>query len=194
MRVRSTALRCGLLVTALTWTACAGSGPNVVAPTPIPAAEPTAENSPGEDPAPVGEVTGPRFGGTGGSPAQVRCPFAFGLQGQSGVYIDRVGLVCFLAERAWDSPTYGGNGGGRFVQLCPGGSRAIGIFGRSGSYVDQLGLLCSDSQGQPSTSQLQGGGGGSQFAWTCPPGHALIGLSLMTGDYVDSVAPVCRQG
>ena len=193
MRVGSSASRCGLFMAALTFLGCTAPNQNIPPPVTIPPAEPTAATMP-PDETPADELVGPQFGGPGGSPAQVRCPLAMGLQGQSGDYIDRIGLVCFLAERAWDSPTYGGTGGGRFVQLCPPGARAIGIFGRAGNYVDQLGLLCSDSQGQPSTSRLQGGSGGGQFTWTCPPGYALSGLSLMTGDYVDSVAPVCRRG
>lgn len=185
--------RCSLLLAALTWAACAAANQGAIAPAPIPPAEPPASVLAEPEPAPPGELIGPRFGGTGGSAAQVRCPLAHGLQGQSGEYIDRIGLVCFLEDRAWDSPSYGGTGGARFTRLCPEGARAIGIFGRAGAYVDQLGLLCSDSQGQPSASQLQGGSGGSQFVWACPPGYALSGLDLMTGDYVDSVAAVCRQ-
>lgn len=189
----SSARRCGGLLAALTWAACAAANPGVVAPASIPPAEPSPTELAAPDPPPAGELVGPRFGGPGGAPARVRCPLANGLQGQSGAYVDRIGLVCFLEERAWDSPSYGGTGGARFVQLCPAGARAVGIFGRAGEYIDQLGLLCSDSQGQPSASQLQGGSGGSQFVWACPTGYALNGLDLMIGDYVDSVAAVCRQ-
>lgn len=193
MTTVSSARGCSLPLAALLWAACAAANQGTVAPLRIPPAEPTAAALAEPDPPPVGELVGPRFGGPGGSSARVRCPLASGLQGQSGSYVDRIGLVCFQDDRAWDSPSYGGTGGERFVQLCPAGARAVGIFGRAGAYVDQLGLLCSDSGGQPSASQLQGGSGGSQFVWSCPPGYALCGLDLMTGDYVDSVAAVCRQ-
>lgn len=144
-------------------------------------------------PTPPDEIVGPQFGGPGGSPAQVRCPLSFGIQGQSGTLIDRVGLVCFLAENAWESPAFGGGGGTRFQRICPLGARATGIFGRSGDLVDQIGLLCRDSSAQVASTEPAGGGGGNAFSWECPTGYALIGLDVMAGQYVDAVAAVCGR-
>ena len=190
---RSSASCLPLVFAALTVGACATVADTPIPPRPIPYAEPAPGSMPQSESEPSDEVIGPRFGGPGGASARVRCPFANGVHGQAGTLLDRVGLVCYLEERGWDSPGYGGSGGQPLQRLCPPGARAIGIFGRSGDFIDQLGVRCGDGAGQTSYSAALGGNGGTPFEWMCPAGHALIGLDLMTGDYVDSVAPVCSR-
>lgn len=137
------------------------------------------------------EITGPTFGGYGGEPNQVRCPYIFGFHGQSGEFIDRLGLLCFMGQTAWETPSHGGSGGSRFQQVCPAGYYANGIFGRSGRFVDYLGVLCRNVNGQSAISTVFGGPGGSDFSWECPAGYFMTGLEIKSGAYVDSIAAIC---
>ena len=137
------------------------------------------------------ERTGPSLGGPGGYPGQLRCPYTFGFHGQSGSYLDRLGLLCFMGQTAWATPSHGGSGGSPFQQVCPAGYFATGIFGRSGQFVDSLGLLCRNTTGQSAISAAFGGSGGSGFSWECPLGYFLTGLEVKSGAYVDSLAAIC---
>ncbi len=74
-----------------------------------------------------------------------------GLELRAGSVIDRVQPVCAVpsAWRAGSRDTFlglpaGGDGGGRFVRMCPQGRFVVGLNARSGASVDRLQVLCSD--------------------------------------------------
>lgn len=154
-----------------------------------------------------GEVyTLPARGGFGGVPHTLRCPsgrVAVGIYGRSGVYVDKLGLVCAHLHKsgnlgpAGDVGTFGGNGGNFFRLTCPHNQAIVGIHGGAGDYVDRIGLRCAevedwyeDNEVDHSTATA-GGQGGSPFSDECPRQYVVDQLNVRTGDYVDQVEAVC---
>lgn len=93
-----------------------------------------------------------RIGGNGGTDnGEYYCPdgyAAVGLQGASGLAIDRVGLVCGQIEdlsKAVSLPIFGGNGGNAFYDNCA-STRSLGFMTgvrvRSGAWMDSIRGLC----------------------------------------------------
>jgi hypothetical protein len=134
---------------------------------------------------------------------------AVGLSGRSGSEIDGLQLIC--ARVALDgslsgndsTPFHGGDGGGGFFSVCPGGQVLTGLAGRTGSLTDQVQGLCAAITqvvglgGGTSTIGPWGGGGGSPYAGSCPSGMAITGLSGRSGTLLDQMhfhcAPVTLQ-
>jgi hypothetical protein len=73
---------------------------------------------------------------------------AVGLQGASGLAIDRVGLVCGKIgdfSRLASMPVFGGNGGNAFYDNCgsvQSSGLMTGVRVRSGSWMDSIQVLC----------------------------------------------------
>ncbi len=93
-----------------------------------------------------------RIGGSGGADnGEYYCPdgyAAVGLQGGSGLAIDRVGLVCGQIgdlSKLTSLPIFGGNGGNAFYDNCA-GTRSLGLLTgvrvRSGSWMDSIQGIC----------------------------------------------------
>jgi hypothetical protein len=93
-----------------------------------------------------------RIGGNGGTDnGEYYCPegyAAVGLQGASGLAIDRVGLVCGQIgdlSKVVALPIFGGNGGNAFYDNCA-GTRSLGFLTgvrvRSGAWMDSIQGLC----------------------------------------------------
>jgi hypothetical protein len=102
----------------------------------------------------VGDYRGStgRIGGNGGTDnGEYYCPegyAAVGLQGASGLAIDRVGLVCGQIgdlSKVVALPIFGGNGGNAFYDNCA-GTRSLGFLTgvrvRSGAWMDSIQGLC----------------------------------------------------
>ncbi len=88
---------------------------------------------------------------SGGDGGEYYCPegyAAVGLQGSSGLAIDRVGLVCGKIgdfSRLVAMPLFGGNGGGPFSDNCVGVQSSgfmTGVRVRSSSWMDSIQALC----------------------------------------------------
>jgi hypothetical protein len=105
------------------------------------------------------EFQGPIFGGSGGSPYELRClpgHVVTGVQTRSGNYVDAVRLLqtkwdgtsLDVATTRWTSWVGSTNLGGveRMERLVEphGGAVAVGIGGRAGIYVDNLTLLSAE--------------------------------------------------
>jgi hypothetical protein len=93
-----------------------------------------------------------RIGGNGGAGSgEYYCPdgyAAVGLQGGSGLAIDRVGLVCGQIgdlSKLTFLPIFGGNGGNAFYDNCV-SARSLGFLTgvrvRSGSWMDSIQGIC----------------------------------------------------
>jgi hypothetical protein len=102
----------------------------------------------------VGDYRGStgRIGGSSGTDnGGYYCPdgyAAVGLQGGSGLAIDRVGLVCGQIgdlSKVTSLPIFGGNGGNAFYDNCA-GIRSLGFLTgvrvRSGSWMDSIQGIC----------------------------------------------------
>jgi hypothetical protein len=102
----------------------------------------------------VGDYRGStgRIGGNGGTDdGEYYCPdgyAAVGLQGGSGLAIDRVGLVCGQIgdlSKLTSLPIFGGNGGKAFYDNCA-STRSLGFLTgvrvRSGSWMDSIQGIC----------------------------------------------------
>jgi hypothetical protein len=102
----------------------------------------------------VGDYRGStgRIGGNSGTDAgDYYCPdgyAAVGLQGGSGLAIDRVGLVCGQIgdfSKLTSLPIFGGNGGSAFYDNCA-GTRSLGFLTgvrvRSSSWMDSIQGIC----------------------------------------------------
>jgi hypothetical protein len=96
-----------------------------------------------------------RIGGNSGTDSgEYYCPdgyAAVGLQGGSGLAIDRVGLVCGKIgdfSRLTSLPIFGGNGGNAFYDNC-GSIRSLGFLTgvrvRAGSWMDSIQGICQAS-------------------------------------------------
>lgn len=88
------------------------------------------------------------FGGNGGTQhAWTYCPpgyAAVGIQGRSGTFVDRLGLVCGRINNPTSRitlATFGGNGGSGFYNTCGSGYMS-GLAGREGDYIDRIQGLC----------------------------------------------------
>lgn len=88
---------------------------------------------------------------TGSDGGEYYCPegyAAVGLQGSSGLAIDRVGLVCGKIgdfSRLVSMPIFGGNGGNAFYDNCVGVQSSgfmTGVRVRSSSWMDSIQALC----------------------------------------------------
>jgi hypothetical protein len=93
-----------------------------------------------------------RIGGSGGTDSgEYYCPdgyAAVGLQGGSGLAVDRVGLVCGPIgnlSKAVSLPIFGGNGGNAFYDNCA-STRSLGFLTgvrvRASSWMDSIQGLC----------------------------------------------------
>jgi hypothetical protein len=93
-----------------------------------------------------------RIGGNGGTDSgEYYCPdgyAAVGLQGGSGLAIDRVGLVCGQIgdlSKVISLPIFGGKGGNAFYDNCV-STRSLGLLTgvrvRSGSWMDSIQGIC----------------------------------------------------
>jgi hypothetical protein len=102
----------------------------------------------------VGDYRGStgRIGGNGGTDSgEYYCPdgyAAVGLQGGSGLAIDRVGLVCGQIgdlSKVTSLPIFGGNGGRAFYDNCV-STRSLGFLTgvrvRAGSWMDSIQGIC----------------------------------------------------
>jgi hypothetical protein len=102
----------------------------------------------------VGDYRGStgRIGGNGGTDTgEYYCPdgyAAVGLQGGSGLAIDRVGLVCGQIgdfSKLTSLPVFGGNGGNAFYDNCA-STHSLGFLTgvrvRSGSWMDSIQGIC----------------------------------------------------
>jgi hypothetical protein len=102
----------------------------------------------------VGDYRGStgRIGGNGGTDnGEYYCPggyAAVGLQGGSGLAIDRVGLVCGQIgdlSKVTSLPIFGGNGGNAFYDNCL-STRSLGFLTgvrvRAGSWMDSIQGIC----------------------------------------------------
>lgn len=97
--------------------------------------------------------TTPAFGGSGGSPFTLSCGSGYvltGLRGRSGVWVDRIGVLCrpvrangTLGAETIRSGEVGGGGGDPKAVSCPSGQVVSGFKMRSGSFVDWIALYCS---------------------------------------------------
>ncbi len=97
-------------------------------------------------------------GGSGGTTGyDLECPRGWavtGLKGRSGLFVDRVQLVCapvqldgtvLLSAERTDPFKAGGSGGSAFSIHCGGTRPARGINGGAGSFVDRIGLGCENA-------------------------------------------------
>lgn len=97
---------------------------------------------------------GPAGGGGGTYHDWAYCPTnegAIGIQGSSGIYVDRLGLICSNvtspnSNNETTLPVYGGTGGSYFYDDCGTGYLMDGVNIRSGVYVDQIQGICIKSQ------------------------------------------------
>lgn len=98
------------------------------------------------------------FGGSGGADRGFfSCPNGgtgggvIGIQGGSGSYMDRLGVICTRDVNHPDpysslnvaSPQWGGGGGSVFRDMCPYNSLLSGFSIRAGSYLDQIQGHCA---------------------------------------------------
>jgi hypothetical protein len=101
-----------------------------------------------------------RIGGNGGADnGEYYCPVGYaavGLQGASGLAVDRVGLVCGQIgdlSKVVALPIFGGNGGNAFYDNC-GSTRSLGFLTgvrvRSGAWMDSIEGLCQAAAGSDS--------------------------------------------
>lgn len=151
-------------------------------------------------------ATIPTRGGWGGSPTVLGCASGYvivGIYGKSGMFIDRLGLVCGLLNadghlsNQYSTGSVGGTGGFDFMAMCPSGQIAVGLRGRAAGYVDQLGLLCSSAANWVNKGPVQslttvaGGSGGTSFYDPCPASYALTQLYLRAAGYIDQEYGLC---
>jgi len=91
-------------------------------------------------------------GGGGSNRGWSYCPTGMGvigLRGDSGGYVDRLGITCSDADTPdpnrtanWYSNLNGGGGGSWFSDTCVGGYLIDGFNIRSGAYLDNIQGLC----------------------------------------------------
>src|SRR5208283_1882372 len=105
-----------------------------------------------------------RIGANSGSDnGEYYCPdgyAAVGLQGGSGLAVDRVGLVCGEIgnlSKVTSLPIFGGNGGNAFYDNCA-STRSLGFLTgvrvRSGAWMDSMQGLCQAAAGGDSETPL----------------------------------------
>jgi len=100
---------------------------------------------------------GTRYGGTGGTPQDARCPGRGAITSLtlgftrgndlSREFVDYVGLGCYpgggsaclSSEDGCERPSFKHQ---QAKTSCPGGEVATGVHGRAGAYLDALGLIC----------------------------------------------------
>lgn len=105
-------------------------------------------------------------------------------------------------NRQYDTPAFGGSGGGRFNADCPDGAYVVGVAGRTGDWIDSVRPVCARWSGQtgsfdsPTTGRSVGGGGGAAGTLMCPSGMAVRGWEIARsndgGTYVRHVRPQCE--
>jgi hypothetical protein len=108
-----------------------------------------------------------RIGSNGGTENVEYCPeghAAVGLQGASGLAIDRVGLICGKIgdlSKVVALPIFGGNGGNAFNDNCA-STRSLGFLTgvrvRSGAWMDSIQGLCqagASAGGAPETPTVK---------------------------------------
>ncbi|MEZ4394868.1 MAG: hypothetical protein R3A48_27645, partial [Polyangiales bacterium] len=107
----------------------------------------------------------------------------------------------------FQSPTYGGGGGGPYDLQCPAGQFVTGVLGRSGSRVDAFGLVCGtpvfveDRSARPFRYRVDvnpagtvgpvGGGGGGPFRYDCPANSLVMRVQGRSGSLVDQLRVEC---
>jgi hypothetical protein len=138
----------------------------------------------------------PWFGGigngyAGGIDTPGPCGTVIGVYGNSGDFLDGLGLICDGGRWSKHVGGFGGNAFSPFV--CPSGFVANSVFGEAGLYINAIGLTCVN----PSTGEQHDIGPtphratAKSFRYSCPAAQKLRGLYVFTGQFVDGFQPVC---
>lgn len=136
----------------------------------------------------------PWFGGYGGSPSVLMCPFIYGFSGRTGIYFDHLALKCFDETRLWTTNGIGGLGGTAFDGSdteCPEDYWAVGFAVNSSRYIHSIALICRNQDAGEVTTALHGGPGGTNQQYKCPKNYHLTGINARSGIYVDGFQAMC---
>ena len=129
---------------------------------------------------------------------------AIGLDVQSGALVDRVGVICAVADAVGTITRVaqaGGNGGQAWEEICPQARPLVGLWteyddshlkaltGQCGRHTAD-GVSVVDGVRLPT---LRGTDAADQYGG-CPQGDVMVGVDVgLNGTYVDAVRPLCAD-
>jgi hypothetical protein len=106
------------------------------------------------------------------------CPWGqriSGIYGASGGALDSIGVYCTI--RYDHSPKVGGDGGGKYSDVCPPATIVTKFYGGSGLLLDSVGIVCNNGK----DFGKHGGGGGGYYEKVCPSGFKSFKAEKDTG-------------